>query len=126
MAIVISERELLIAVALTALVYVLLLLGLLLRRHWRGAAQTSAPHDELAPLRAELSGLRQRVEQLEAQIARGAEVSAEAPDDPVYASADRLIKQGLSADEVAGRLGLSRAEVDLIAVLQRDKGVPGQ
>lgn len=123
MELVVSERELLIAVALTAIVYLTLLLIALVRRPWRA---TPAQSILSADIYAEMAELRQRVEMLELAHSQRAESSVGVPDDPVYASADRLIKQGVAAEEVAGRLGLSRAEVDLIAVLQRDKGGASQ
>jgi hypothetical protein len=74
-------------------------------------------------LQSELAEIKQRVACLEAQInSRASTVGDDAPEDPLYSIALRLIKAGLPFDEIAARVGISRAEVELIQVLNRESG----
>jgi hypothetical protein len=121
--IVITQRELLIAVVLAALFYLLLMLFGILRSALRRSTHTEptampATQPDRAAIEARLDQFDQRLARLEASLGTttGDEIQA---DDPVYGPAVRLIKDGMPVDDVAGRLGLSRAEVDLIAVLHR-------
>ncbi len=72
----------------------------------------------------ELASLRSRVEQIEKRLDGDSDPVATDEQDSLYQTAQRLIGDGYSVDEVAGRLGLSRAEVDLISVLQREASKP--
>jgi hypothetical protein len=114
-------REGILLIALGILVY---LAGVLFGMARKLARVSSAPERDvlLTGLCAEVEALKARVELLEEGTpARPEGVGSAA--DPLYESAQKLIKQGVGVDEVAARLGLSHAEVDLIAVLHRDRGV---
>lgn len=125
-ALVVTQRELLIAVVLAALIY-LLASALGAWRAARGAnpgeprseasmLPAAASATELAETQERLVKLGQRVEALERMLgARGDDPPT--LDDPVYGPAALMVKQGMPVDEVASRLGLSRAEIDLIEVL---------
>jgi DNA-directed RNA polymerase specialized sigma24 family protein len=65
--------------------------------------------DELAALRAELAGMRAEIEGLRAMRA----VS------PQYGEAVELAGQGLSAQDIAARCGISVGEAELVRALSR-------
>ncbi len=115
---VVTWREAVVLLALVALVYLAgVLLGMIRGRS--NHEKPSNPDAGFSRMRTEIETLRLRVDAIEKNLSNSHH--AESPSaDPIYDSAQRLIKQGLTADEVAGRLGLSRAEVDLIAVLHGD------
>ncbi len=121
MEIVLTWRELLVAVLLATLIY-LMEVALFSRRRRSQAGQDGDAGFEtrLVRLEQELAGLRARVEQIEAQAAghRG----TKAPEDTPYARAMRLAMEGLPASELASRCGISRAEAELIIALQRGEG----
>jgi hypothetical protein len=132
--IVVTQRELLIAVVLAALIY---LVASVLAA-WRGARRArraeamfladpgpaTASATEMAEMRERLAKLGERVAALEGMLGAPAEADP-GIDDPVYGPAARMVKQGMPVDEVASRLGLSRAEIDLIEVLH-GKHAPGK
>ena len=69
---------------------------------------------EIEMLQTELAGLRQQVEEtLHAQLPQSA-------TSPEYAEARRLAEQGLGADEIAARCGISIAEAGLLLALARN------
>ncbi len=115
---VVTWREIVVLLALVILVYLAgVLLGMIRGRS--NHDKPSSPDAGFSRMRTEIETLRLRVDAIEKNLSNSQH--AESPSaDPLYDSAQRLIKQGLSADEVAGRLGLSRAEVELIAVLHGD------
>ncbi len=120
---VVTWREAVVLLALVALVYLAgVLLGMIRGRSSHD--KPSNPGADFSRMRTEIETLRLRVDSIEQRF-QNVEESDRPSNDPLYDSAQRLIKQGLSAHEVAGRLGLSRAEVDLIAVLHRENGVCG-
>ena len=121
-AIVLTWRELLIAILLATLVYLLEVAVFSRRRRSRGQTET-AGHEgemasELASLREEVADLRRRLEGVEARLA-AAEADKPAEDTP-YGRAVRLAREGLSAQELASRCGISRGEAELIIALNRD------
>lgn len=76
---------------------------------------------ETHDIQCELYELKQRVACLEAQINNRAQMLSDvSPEDQQYNIALRMIKDGLPFDEIAARVGISRAEVDLIQVLNRE------
>ncbi len=117
-AITISLRELLIAVVLATLIYLLETLVFSKRRRRQGAPRVEPslePGPEVDALRAELAALRGRVEALERQLEAREE---EAPLSP-YAQATQLARQGLSASDLCERCGISRGEAELIVALNQ-------
>lgn len=80
--------------------------------------QTPVFQEELARLREEVSILRRRLDAMEAQTNR---LPAPPPvqDDSPYGQAVRMARQGLAAQELAVRCGISRGEAELIIALNR-------
>ncbi|MCS6785943.1 MAG: DUF2802 domain-containing protein [Thiobacillaceae bacterium] len=120
-AIVISWRELLVAVILASLIYLLEAAVFTRRRRMQSdtAAQTPAAGPDaqaVAELRAEVAQLSRRLEQLEARLQQNA---PQREDDTPYGRAVRLAREGLSAQELASRCGISRGEAELIIALNR-------
>ncbi len=71
---------------------------------------------EIETLQAEVAGLRQQLEEsLHAQPPQSAA-------SPEYAEATRLAEQGLDAEEIAARCGISIAEAGLLVSLARSGG----
>jgi hypothetical protein len=114
-----TGRELLLAVVLATLVY-LLEVWLLSRRAKRLRA---TPADtRVAALEAEVELLKQRLQALEEQPPIGLNVDQRGS---TYADAQRMAREGAPALELAGSLGISRGEAELIVALQRaEKPVP--
>lgn len=118
-AIVISWRELLVAIVLAAFVY-LLEVWLGSRRRRAGADKAARGEDmavELARLREEVTAMRQRLDTLETRV--GAPPSKMSEAETPYGRAVRLARDGLSAQELANRCGISRGEAELIVALHR-------
>ena len=108
-----TGRELLLAVVLATLVY-LLEVWLLSRR---GKRTKTAPVDSrVAALEAEIELLKQRLQTLEEQPPIGSTLDQRGA---TYADAQRMAREGLPAQELAGSLGISRGEAELIVALQR-------
>lgn len=120
-AIVLTWRELLIAVILATLVYLLEVVVFSRRRRSREGGempvQSDATLNELARLREEVANLRQRMEGLEARL-QSATADKTAEDTP-YGRAVRLAREGVTAQELASRCGISRGEAELIIALNR-------
>lgn len=120
-AIVLTWRELLIAILLATLVYLLEVVVFSRRRRAKGASQTRGQEgdalSEVARLRDEVAGMRQRLEILEARIESAQ--SDKAAEDTPYGRAVRLAREGVSAQELASRCGISRGEAELIIALNR-------
>lgn len=114
-ALVVTWRELLIAVILASLVY-LLEVAVFSRRRRARAAEPEATAGELARLREDVATLRQRLEAVEARLASEA---ARLEEETPYARAVRLAREGLTAQELASRCGISRGEAELIIALNR-------
>lgn len=114
-----TGRELLLAVVLATLVY-LLEVWLFSRR---GKGKTPPLADaRIAALEAEISELKQRLQALEDQPPAGSGLDARAA---TYADAQRMAREGTPALELAGSLGISRGEAELIVALQRaESGSP--
>lgn len=118
-AIVITWRELLIAVILASLVYLLEVTVFSRRRRARTPAEPAADAAtaELTRLREELAALRQRLDAVESRLAATATERPE--EDTPYSRAVRLAREGLTAQELASRCGISRGEAELIIALNR-------
>lgn len=116
MAITITWREVVLISAFAVLVYLGgMLVGMIRARERAGGVDSSGK------IRTDIEALRARVASLEK--ARGDPVEPEAAaEESLYSHAQRLIQEGFPADEVADRLALSRAEIDLLAALQREQG----
>lgn len=118
-AIVISWRELLVAIVLATFIYLLeVWLGSRRRRaSVDGAARGESLAAELARLREELMALRQRLDTLEARVMQAPSEPPEA--ETSYGRAARLAREGLAAQELADRCGISRGEAELIVAMHR-------
>lgn len=118
-AIVITWRELLIAIVLASLIY--LLEAWLGSRRRRTSADRAARREdmaaELARVREEMMGMRQRLDALEARM--GSAVSEMPGADTPYGRAVRLAQEGLPAQELVNRCGISRGEAELIVAMHR-------
>lgn len=118
-AIVLTWREVLIAIVLATLVYLLEVAVFSRRRKAEERAETRGQEGdaEVARLRQELAELRQRLEGLEARLASA--TSDKVADDTPYGRAVRLAREGITAQELASRCGISRGEAELIIALNR-------
>lgn len=120
MEILLTWRELLLAVILASLVY---LLEYTLFSRWRarkGAASSQAVQGEIQALRDELAQLRQRLDVLES----GKAVNLEQEIDnlsSIYEHALTYAREGIPAQEIAGLCGISISEATLIVAMQQSK-----
>ncbi len=112
-----SGQELLVFVIL-AVVFatVVYLLETLLLARRRKPETTSHLDAAMSALRGELDELKERVEKLEEKPPVGSALDTQAA---TYAEAMRLAREGHSAQELAGRLGISRGEAELIISLRQ-------
>lgn len=101
------------AVVLATVVYLLETL-LFARRRKPGA--TPQADARIAALQADLAALKTRVEHLEAKPPVESALDTQAV---TYAEAMRLAREGVTSLELAGQLGISRSEAELIIALQR-------
>jgi hypothetical protein len=120
----VTTRELLIGAALAAAFY-----GVIYLLKWRGHANKGrlAIEDdlvgEISRLSIKMQDIHERLDRIEAHFEQVPENNIrafETSETSTYVAADRLLTQGLSVGEVASRLGISCAEVDLIAALRRN------
>lgn len=120
MDITLTWRELLVAVFLATLVY-LLEYAVFSRRRSRKTVDRDAAHvAELHALKDELSALKHRFDELEARIgATGAQEAGAAPT--IYDYALQYAKDGMPAQEIAGRCGISVSEATLIVAMHQEK-----
>jgi outer membrane murein-binding lipoprotein Lpp len=120
-------RELLVAVILATLVY-LLEVGLLSRRRKGGVRQDGSVAEllaQVARLEREVESLRGRLQAIET---RNAPYPPQPPvEETPYARAVRLAREGLPAQELVARCGISHGEAELIVALNRvrDEGRGG-
>lgn len=113
-----TGRELLLAVVLATMVY--LLEVWLFSRRGKSKATTLA-EARITTLEAEINDLKQRMHALEAQPPAGSSLDVRAT---TYADAQRMAREGAPALELAGSLGISRGEAELIIALQRAESGP--
>ena len=112
-----TGRELLVFVILAAvLATVLYLLETLLFSRRRKPAATPELDERIEALQGEVAALKARMERLEAKPPVESALDTQAA---TYAEAMRLAREGATAQEVAGQLGISRSEAELIIALQR-------
>lgn len=108
-----TGRELLLAVVLATLVY---LLEVWLLSHRGKGRRISSSEARITALEIEISELKQRLQALEEQPPAGSGLDTRAT---TYADAQRMAREGTPAQELAGSLGISRGEAELIVALQR-------
>ncbi len=108
-----TGRELLIAVVLATVVY---LLEVLLFSRRRPPAKDKALAERVAGLEAELAAMQARMEMLEA---RPPMESALDTQSTTYAEAVRMAREGMPPQDIVERLGISRSEADLIIALNQ-------
>lgn len=116
-ALVITWRELLIAVILASLIYLLEAAIFSRRRRTRAEPAADPAMTEITRLREELAALRQRMDAVESRLA--AAVTERPEENTPYGRAVRLAREGLTAQELASRCGISRGEAELIIALNR-------
>jgi cell division protein FtsB len=111
------------AVLLAALGIVLILIASLIVPLWRRADTRSTPdadEGEHRRLSARVDHLEARLAALETRLASTSSDNQDAPEPTLYETAQALLDRGLDVAEVAHRLGLSTAEVDLLAAMRRE------
>jgi hypothetical protein len=108
-----TGRELLLAVLLASLVYVLEVWLFSRRGKTKASAHAAA---RLAALETEVESLKQRLQDLEAKPPMDSSLDSLAA---IYADAQRMAREGAPAIEMATSLGISRGEAELIIALQR-------
>lgn len=124
MELILTWRELLIAVVLATVVYLLESVVFAKRRRQQAPPGDPAAEQQLRQLRAEVSTLRNRLDALEAKL--GMVEPAEV--DNAHAAYDYAIqyaRQGMIAPEIAARCGISRDEAALIVAMLQKGQVPG-
>lgn len=108
-----TGRELLLAILLATVIYLLEVLVFSRRRNPQGDPEAQA---RLETLQAAINGLEARVEMLET---RPPVESALDTQTTTYAEAVRMAREGASSKELAHALGISLSEADLIIALHR-------
>lgn len=111
-----TGRELLLAVVLATLVY---LLEVWLTSRLGKRVSASRADARIAALEAELEAMKLRLQALEERPPEGSSLDTRAT---TYADAQRMAREGVPALELAGSLGISRAEAELIVALNRAEG----
>ena len=117
----INGRELLVfvilAVVFATVVYLLESVLFSRRRHPADpSADTAALAARITALEASLALQQERLERIEAKPPQDSALDTQAN---TYAEAMRMARAGASARELAGNLGISRSEAELIISLQR-------
>ncbi|MFA5082609.1 MAG: DUF2802 domain-containing protein [Hydrogenophilaceae bacterium] len=111
---IITWRELLIAVVLATVIYLLESVVLSKRR----GSKVATDNSEIDKLCAELAALQRRLDELESRLG-----VAESPEsESVHAAYDYAIqyaRQGMIAPDIAARCGISRDEAALIVAMHR-------
>ena len=118
MDIALTWRELLVAVSLATLVYLLEYAVFSRRRSRKTVDRETAHAAELRALMDEMSALKQRLDELEARIAAsGAQEVGATPS--IYDYALQYAKESMPIQEIAGRCGISLSEATLIVTMQK-------
>lgn len=110
--------ELLIAVVLATLVYLLETMVLARRRGRQDSGGADGLNDRILQLQAEIEALRKRMDALERQSGAPAPESAD-EQHATYDYAVQYARQGMIAPEIAARCGISQDEAALIVALHR-------
>lgn len=108
-----TGRELLMAVVLATVVYLLEVLVFSRRRKTGGGGDMAA---RLSGLQQEVDALKARIDALEL---RPPAESALDNQKIIHAEAVRMARNGATAQELADQLGISRTEADLIIALHK-------
>jgi len=108
-----TGRELLMAIILATVVYLLEVLIFSRRRKQGGKSEAEA---RLSRLQQQLDALQVRVDALEL---RPPAESALDTQKTIHVEAVRMARNGASAQELAEQLGISRTEADLIIALHK-------
>lgn len=119
MEITLTWRELLIAVVLATVVYLLEYALFASRRRRQQIVADPALTGELDKLRDEMSSLRQRLEQLETRLDAPESPEAEAAQS-VYDYAAQYAREGMTPQDIAGRCGISVSEATLIVAMHQE------
>ncbi len=110
-----TGRELLIAVILATVIYLMEVLIFSRRRKSSGSREIDRRIDQM---QTQIDELQSRLERLEALPPAE---SALDKQTSTYAEAVRLARDGKTASELAADLGISLSEADLIIALQREE-----
>ncbi len=111
-----TGRELLLAVVLATLVY---LLEVWLMSRFGKCAASNRADSRIAALESEVEALKQRLQVLEEKPPVDSVLDTRAS---TYADAQRMAREGMAALDLAGSLGISRGEAELIVALHRTDG----
>ncbi len=116
MLITLTWREILVAIVLAGLIYLVEFL-LFSRRGRKPPRQDRTFPDQMSRISEELSRLTKRIEQLEAARESSKEPEVQATQS-VYDYAVGCAQDGMSAEEIVGRCGISLSEATLIVTMQ--------
>jgi type II secretory pathway component PulJ len=108
-----TGRELLIAVILASVIY---LLEVLVFSRRRRPGHSPAMEARMNAMEARVQAMESRLERLEARPPVESALDTHVSN---YAEAVRLAREGKTAQALAADLGISRSEADLIVALQR-------
>jgi|GEM_PF-3880446 len=115
-----TYRELLLGLVLASGIY--LLEALLFSRHRKktqGVPPPALNDMRLQALEREITSLKIRLDALESVPQRTAEENELDRDANRHIEAVRLARQGLTSSEITARVGIARAEADLIVALHK-------
>ncbi|MEW6677860.1 MAG: DUF2802 domain-containing protein [Pseudomonadota bacterium] len=110
-----TGRELLVAVILATLVY---LLEAWILGRWRDARRQARQQGRLDEIQEDIAALKTRVEKLEQRPVPDGGLDEQ---KSLHAEAARMARTGASAEELANQLGISRTEADLIIALHKSE-----
>jgi hypothetical protein len=116
----ITMSELLIAVILATVIYLLETLLFSFRRRRNAKLESLALEEGLLKLSSEIVNLQQRIQVLEESRNGVESAEAEAPH-AIYDYAIEYARQGMIAPEIADRCGISQDEARLIVALNRKR-----
>ncbi len=114
----ITWPELLIAIVLATLVYLLETILLARRRSGKNSGELRGLSDKINELQVELAALRNRIDVLENHGHQPQETKA-GEGNATYDYAVQYARQGMIAPEIAARCGISQDEAALIVALHR-------
>lgn len=115
-----TYRELLLGLVLASVIYLLeALLFSRRRKKTQVMRPLTADNVRLQALEREIGVLKIRLDALESVPQRTAEDSELDRDANIHIEAVRLARQGLTSSEITARVGIARAEADLIVALHK-------